>query len=65
MLNWAAYLALSITDHDIGDPVAADKRKLQFEVDVLAAKKEAMRKMFSPSLWGFGRNGFSYERDYQ
>lgn len=65
MLNWAAYLALSIKDHDLGDPEAAAACKLQFEIDVGAAKKELMRKMFSPSLWGFGRNGFSYERDYQ
>lgn len=64
MLDWAAYLALNITDHDIGDPEAAARRKAQFEENVEKAKREAMRKMFTPSLWGFGRNGFSYERDY-
>ena len=65
MLDWAAYLALRIVDHDIGDPERAEEFKQNFELNVALAKKEAMRKMFSTSLWGFGRNGFSYERDYQ
>lgn len=65
MLCWAAYLALRIVDHDMGDPERAAEYKQQFEVHVAEAKKVAMRKMFAPSLWGFGRNGFSYERDYQ
>lgn len=66
VLNWAASLALSITDHDLGDPEAAKMRAMQFEVDVRAARNEAMRKMFSPSVWGFGRAGWGgYERDFQ
>lgn len=65
MLCWAAYLALRIVDHDIGDPERAAEFKQQFELHVAETKKEAMRKMFTPAQWGFGRNGFSYERDYQ
>jgi len=65
MLGWAAYLALRIVDHDLGDPERAEGFKTQFEMDVAAAKKEAMRKLFTPSQWGFGRNGWSFERDYQ
>lgn len=65
MLSWAAYLALRIVDHDIGDPERAAEFKAEFELVVARARKEAMRKMFTPSQWGFGRNGFSYERDYQ
>lgn len=65
MLCWAAYLALRIVDRDMGDPERAQEYKLQFETHVAEAKKEAMRKLFTPSQWGFGRSGFTYERDYQ
>ncbi len=27
------------------------------------ARKEVMRKLFTPAPWGFGQNGFSYTRD--
>jgi hypothetical protein len=65
MLDWAAYLALRIVDHDIGDPQRAADFAATFKVNVDLAKREAMRKMFSPAAWGFGRSGFSWERDYQ
>lgn len=65
MLSWAAYLALRIVDHDIGDPARAQEFKAQFESHIGEIKEEAKRKMFTPGLWGFGRSGFSYERDYQ
>jgi len=65
MLTWAAYLALRIVDHDIGDPERAQEFKAQFEAHIAEIQKEAKRKMFTPNQWGFGRSGFSYERDYQ
>ena len=65
MLTWAAYLALRIVDHDIGDPERAQEFKAQFEAHIGEIQKEAKRKMFTPNQWGFGRNGFSFERDYQ
>lgn len=65
MLCWAAYLALRIVDHEGGDPERAAEFKQQFEMHVAEARKEAMRKMFTPSQWGFGRNGWSFAPDYQ
>jgi len=61
MLDWAAYLALRIVDHDAGDPDRAAEFKASFQAHVDEAKKLAMRKMFTPAPWGFGRNGFSWE----
>ena len=61
MLDWAAYLALRIVDLDGGDPERAEEFKTSFEAHVLEAKKIMMRKLFSVSEWGFGRNGWSYE----
>lgn len=63
MLDWAAYLALRIVDRDAGDAEHAEQFRAAFEVHVKEARLIAMRKMFTPMQWGFGRNGFSYERD--
>lgn len=61
MLDWAAHLALRIVDHEMGDPERAAEFAASFADKVKKAKENAMRKMFAPSLWGFGRNGFSWE----
>lgn len=61
MLDWAAYLALRIVDHDLGDPGRAHEFRSLFNEHVTQARKDAMRKMFTPLPWGFGRNGFSWE----
>jgi hypothetical protein len=61
MLDWAAYLALRIVDHDAGNPARAHEFRAMFEKSVAMARKEALRKMFAPTVWGFGRNGFSWE----
>lgn len=63
MLDWAAYLALRIVDLDKGDPERAEEFKTSFTAHVAEAKKEVMRKLFTPSQWGFGRNGFSWEQN--
>lgn len=61
MLDWAAYLALRINDHDAGNPGRAHEFRSLFGEHVRQARNEAMRKMFVPQQWGFGRNGFSWE----
>lgn len=63
MLDWAAYLALRIVDVDGGMPALAERFKASFEENVKLARDSAMRKMFQPAPWGFGRNGFSWTRD--
>ena len=61
MLDWAAYLALRIVDLDEGSPDRANEFRESFEAHTLEAKKNFMRKMFTPMQWSFGRNGFSWE----
>lgn len=60
MLDWAAYLALRIVDHDAGDPRRAAEFAASFENHVAQARKLVMRKLFSPTPWGFGRGGWSW-----
>lgn len=62
MLDWAAYLALRIVDIDAGAPERAGDFKRTFEENVQKARNNAMRKLFAPSQWGFGRNGWSWEQ---
>lgn len=67
MLDWAGYLALRRPDLDVagGDGVArAQDLAKSFEAHVEDAKRELKRRMFQPAAWDFGRNGFTYERDY-
>lgn len=61
MLDWAAYLALRIVDDDAGAPRRAAEFRASFEEHVQEARKLAMRKMFAPAGWGFGRGGFSWD----
>lgn len=61
MLDWAAYLCLRIVDHDLGDPGRAHEFRAMFEKNVDRARRDAMRKMFAPLGWSFGRNGFAWE----
>lgn len=61
MLDWAAYLALRIVDHDLGDPKRAHEFRAMFEKSVDRARRDAMRKLFAPLGWSFGRNGFAWE----
>lgn len=62
MLDWAAYLALRIADHDAGDAPRAENYAKSFEMHAQTARNAAMRKLFAPTTWGFGRNGYSWER---
>lgn len=62
MLDWAAYLALRVADVDAGLPARALEFRTSFEMVVRSARQAAMRKMFTPLQWGYGRNGFSWER---
>ena len=61
MLDYAAYLALRIVDDDAGAPKRAAEFKATFEESVREARALAMRKLFAPMGWGFGRGGFSWE----
>lgn len=61
MLDWAAYLALRIVDDDAGSPARAREFAASFEASVTRGRKAAMRKMFAPTGWGFGRGGFSWD----
>lgn len=61
MLDWAAYLALRIVDDDAGAPRRAQEFAQSFEVHVNNARKTAMRKLFAPAPWGFGRGGWRWE----
>jgi hypothetical protein len=63
MLDWAAYLALRIVDVDGGMPALAERFKASFEENVKLARDNAMRKLFAPAPFGFGRNGWSWTRD--
>ena len=62
MLDWAAYLALRIVDADGGMPDRAAEFKKSFDESVFKARQSSMRKLFSPALWGFGRNAWAWER---
>lgn len=63
-IDWAAYLAFRKADRDAEDLVRADRFQASFEAHVKEARLIAMRKMFTPMQWGFGRNGWGgYERD--
>lgn len=61
ILDYAAYLALRMPDHDAEDTARADRFLASFQAKVAQAKHEIRRKTFAPTLWGFGRNGFSWE----
>ena len=60
MLDWAAYLALRIVDHELGDAERAAEFRQSFEAHVEEARTEIQRKNFAPQPWGFGGNAFSY-----
>lgn len=62
MLDWAAYLALRIADHDGGDAPRAENYAKSFEAHAQAARNAVMRKLFAPTTWGFGRGGYTWER---
>lgn len=60
MLDWAAYLALRIVDEDAGAARAAREFRASFEEHVKRARNHAMRKLFAPTGWKFGQNGFNW-----
>jgi hypothetical protein len=62
MLDWAAYLALRIQDQDAGNAKSAETFRLSFTAMTRDAKRNAIRKLFAPMGWGFGQNGWSWER---
>lgn len=64
MLDYAAYLALRIVDHDAGNPKRAQEFAATFEGHVAEARKLVLNKLQQPQRWGFGRGGWGgYCRD--
>jgi hypothetical protein len=61
LLDYAAYLALRIADHELGNPARAHEFRAMFDKNVTLARRDALRKLHAPLGWGFGRNGFSWE----
>ena len=61
MLDWAAYRALRNIDSDVGSMSTADRFRSTFDEMVMQAKKDALRKIFAPTPWAFGRSGFAWE----
>lgn len=61
MLDWAAYLALRINDIDAGSVSRAREFRQSFEAHAREARQVAMRKLFAPTGWGFGRGGWAWE----
>ena len=61
LLDWAAYRALRNIDSDVGSMSTAAKFRDTFDEMVTQAKRDTLRKIFSPSTWAFGRSGFSWE----
>lgn len=61
LLDYAAYLALRIVDHDAGDKVRAAEFLTTWNEKIEKAKIQLRRKLFAPMVWGFGRNGYTWE----
>ncbi len=61
MLDWAAYLALRIADVDAGNEKNAAFYRASFEEHVKEARTVMLRKLYAPTGWRFGQNGFSWE----
>lgn len=60
LLDYVAFKCFSTPDTDGGNPQLAQTFKDQFDRNAEIARREMLRKMFTPQAWGFGRNGFSY-----
>lgn len=61
MLDWAAYLSLRIADDEAGDQKLAERYASTFEANTKKAMHDALKQMFAPRRWGFGRAGFAWE----
>ena len=61
LLDWAAYRALRNIDSDVGNLATANQFRNTFDEMVTQAKRDTLRKIFSPSTWAFGRSGFAWE----
>lgn len=61
LLDWAAYRALRNIDSDVGAVDKANAYKTEFNEMVMQARRDSLRKLFTPLQWGFGRSGFTWE----
>lgn len=62
VLEWAAYRAQRSFDGDAGAPTTSKDHKAAFDEAVEQAKKEMKQKIFAPTGFRFGSNGFSWPR---
>jgi len=62
MLYWAAARALDVMDRDAGDATRSDRFMAKFDRAVNEAAIEAKRKLYAKDRWGFGHNGFTWDR---
>lgn len=58
-LSWAAFRALSIVDYDQGAPERASAFRAQFEAMSIEARRDVMRKMFTPNRWRFTAGAYT------
>ena len=66
ILDWAGYLALRGPDLDVAGGEGFNRAmslRGSFLSMVEDCKRDMKRRMFAPMTWGFGRNGFTWERD--
>jgi hypothetical protein len=64
ILDHAAYLALSNADTDVAGANAVERAEnfeKKFEASCVKARRDALRKFFTPQQWGFGGNGWTWE----
>lgn len=65
ILDYAAYLALRNVDTDVAGGNAVQRAadfEARFDKNCAKAKALVMRKLFAPLQWGFGHNGWSWEK---
>lgn len=62
MLDWAFWRALRNHDVDVEMRAKANDAKESFERVVKEVRRQVHKKMFAPLGWGFGRNGFNWNK---
>lgn len=60
LLDYAAYLALRIVDHDSGNASKSAEFLVMWKENLQKAEIELRRKTFAPMAWSFGRSGFNW-----
>lgn len=67
LLDYAAYLAIRYADLDVAgldQLVRMRDFNATFDKTCVQVVTDLKRKMFAPAVWGFGRNGYSYQSEW-